>query len=348
MKIASGKISLITFVALLAMISGCISVGPETISRDRFDYGQAIANSWEEQMLSNMLRVRYGETPVFLDVSQVINQYSLEGNVGADGIGAGGATGEAWMRWSDRPTITYTPLTGRRFTQSLLTPMDPASVFAMIESGWSADLVFAVVVRSINGIRNSASDNAEFESVIASIARLQRSNVVGFSVVSVENADRVQVNFNERLADERALADIALVRNTLGLDEGVDQFELEYGARQLEPNTIYLQTRTMLQVLEELSHGIAVPAEHASDGRTMPVPDASGPAPKSRELLKVQSSLEKPENALVAVARRGYWFYVDDRDFRSKRVFAFLMIMLNLAESDEQNVGPVLTIGAGG
>lgn len=161
------QIKVAAFAAIAASsltISACMSVGPNTISRDRFDYGQAIADSWEEQMVFNMIRVRYGEAPVFLDVSQVINQYSLEGQVGVQGViggvpgvGSDAAGAEGAMRWADRPTITYTPLTGRRFTRNLLTPMSPAAVFAMVESGWPADLVFSVVVRSINGVRNDAS-----------------------------------------------------------------------------------------------------------------------------------------------------------------------------------------------
>ena len=347
-------LSLVLVSVLLTGVSGCISVGPDTISRDRFNYGQAIADSWEEQMVFNMLRVRYGEAPVFLDVSQVINQYSLEGQLGAQGTVGGvpssgtdalGASGA--VRWADRPTITYTPLTGRRFTRNLLTPMDPAAVFSMIESGWPADLVFAIVVRSINGIRNDPSNTSQFEPLAAAIARLQESNTVDFSVVHAEDEARVQISFSKDLATDQTRADVKLIRTTLKLAEGIDEFVLKYGARPKESNALYLQTRTMLQILEELSYGIAVPPEHEQEGRTMRMPDSSGPIPKARQLLKVQSSLERPEDALVAVSSRGYWFAIDDRDFGSKRILAFLMIMLNLAESDEQNDGPAITIGTG-
>ena len=126
MTIGSASIRNFRVVGILFLLTGlvgCVSYGPQTISRDRFDYGQAIADSWEEQMVHNMLRVRYGEAPVFLDVSQVINQYSLEGQAGVDAIVGGGskvAGAQGSVRWADRPTITYQPLSGARFTRSLL------------------------------------------------------------------------------------------------------------------------------------------------------------------------------------------------------------------------------------
>lgn len=42
---------------------------------DRFDYNQAIVQSTNEQMLLNMVRLRYSEPPVFLAVNSVLTQY---------------------------------------------------------------------------------------------------------------------------------------------------------------------------------------------------------------------------------------------------------------------------------
>jgi len=40
---------------------------PNDRSRDRFDYTAAISDSWKTQMLFNMVRIRYGDAPVFLE-----------------------------------------------------------------------------------------------------------------------------------------------------------------------------------------------------------------------------------------------------------------------------------------
>ena len=60
-------------VLLLLAAAGCTSVGPSTVPRDRFDYSQAITESWKRQTLLNLLKVRYADAPVFMDVSSVIS-----------------------------------------------------------------------------------------------------------------------------------------------------------------------------------------------------------------------------------------------------------------------------------
>jgi hypothetical protein len=62
--------SALLLLALSAVIvSGCVGIGPKTVTKDRFDYSGAIADSWKTQMLLNIVKVRYGDAPVFLDVT---------------------------------------------------------------------------------------------------------------------------------------------------------------------------------------------------------------------------------------------------------------------------------------
>ena len=104
-------------VLLLALLlAGCGAIGPQTVTRDRFNYVSAISESWKRQMLLNLLKTRYMDAPIFLDVSSVINQYSVEQEFGL-GVSAElynkgdpsfispevGARG----KYTDRPTITY-------------------------------------------------------------------------------------------------------------------------------------------------------------------------------------------------------------------------------------------------
>ena len=151
---------LLAAVAVTSLFTACRSIGPQTIPKDQFDYSTAIADSWKRQMLLNIVKMRYGEPPVFLDVASVINQYSLEGSVNAGANLNAGLTGKdvyslgGNATWADRPTITYQPLSGDKFTRALLTPVPPDRILWLIQSGFSADFVLRLATRSINGVRN--------------------------------------------------------------------------------------------------------------------------------------------------------------------------------------------------
>jgi hypothetical protein len=63
--------------------------------------------------------------------------------------------------------------------------------------------------------------------------------------------------------------------------------------------------------------------------------------------LRVRFGGERPESAFVAARYRDRWFWIDDRDFHSKRTFTFLMILFSLTESGEGQGVPLVTIPAG-
>ena len=61
-------------------------------------------------------------------------------------------------------------------------------------------------------------------------------------------------------------------------------------------------------------------------------------------LIRVQSSIEKPEDTFVAVRYRNHWCWIDDLDFLSKRVFSFLMLLFMLIEASVGEKMPILTV----
>ena len=146
-------------------LAGCVSIGPGTVTRDRFDYTAAVAESWKSQMLLNLVKLRYGDTPVFLDVGQIISGYTVEGSLSAIGtlfntsgvvpgvpdssLGLG-----AQGRYIDRPTITYAPLVGERFARAMMTPLPPPAILSLIQAGYPVDAVLRLTVHEVNGIRN--------------------------------------------------------------------------------------------------------------------------------------------------------------------------------------------------
>ena len=70
---------------MLWIISGCGSIGPTNVNRDRFDYITAISESWKQQTLLNIVRFRYADVPVFMEVGQVISGYETRRHPSAGG-----------------------------------------------------------------------------------------------------------------------------------------------------------------------------------------------------------------------------------------------------------------------
>jgi hypothetical protein len=109
-------------------------------------------------MLLNLVRLRYVEAPVFLDVTSVVNSYTLSTGVGGGLNFADSGNDSQNLRadasYTDRPTVTYSPRRGEAFTRSLLRPIPPASLVALAQAGWPIDFIFSTTVNSINGVSN--------------------------------------------------------------------------------------------------------------------------------------------------------------------------------------------------
>jgi len=69
--------SLFASMTCALLCTACAGIGARTVTADRFDYTSALSDSWKSQMLINVVKVRYGDAPVFLDVSSVIEAYEL-------------------------------------------------------------------------------------------------------------------------------------------------------------------------------------------------------------------------------------------------------------------------------
>jgi hypothetical protein len=104
---------------------GCQHIGPCTVVEDRVAYDDAVATSWKEQTLLNIVKFRYFDTPFFTDVAQIVSGYSLSGQatptLGFNYSFFPGATFADRLLGSlpvqaayiDRPTISYAPRRAR-------------------------------------------------------------------------------------------------------------------------------------------------------------------------------------------------------------------------------------------
>ena len=346
---------------LVLSLIGCSSIGPAVIARDRTDYLSSIADSWKAQTLLNVVRLRYGDAPSFLDVSSVISNYAVGGQLTAGEAVNSNLTGVvpwntttfgAGVAYQDRPTISYTPLSGDKFTKSLLRPIPPVGIFELIQAGYPADFILQVTVRSLNGIRNQATSGGQvqtadpaFYPLLAALRRLQLSQMVS---LRLEKRGREEVGILVLAGSRTAQVnqDLKFVSDTLNLKPGKNgEIALVFGAVQRNDKELAVLSRSMAEILIELAGGIDVPAKDVAERRTVPSARLeSAENPRDRPLVRILSGPAAPPDAFCAVHYRDTWYWIDNRDFASKRVFTALMIFFSLAETGVTPQVPALTV----
>ncbi len=327
---------------------------------DRFDYSSAIADSWKQQTLLNIVKLRYMDLPVFVDVASIVAGYSMQTGVSVNGtlssdraiqgnyLAAGGQA-----VYTDRPTITYVPMTGERFLRGLITPIDPKAIFSMLQSGYAADFILGLTVESLNGVRNRSATAAsvreadpEFLRVMELLRDVQAAGAFGLRM----EEDKVKgttgvVFFRRDNLPPETLEKAAEIRRLLNLSPTGQKFALVYSPVPGAEGELAVNSRSMLQIMQAFASFIEVPAADLQEQRA--VPGAGNLAHEdARRAVSIRSSKEKPANAFAAVHYRDQWFWIDDRDLRSKRALTAVVFFFTLAETGGTEKLPLITIPA--
>jgi hypothetical protein len=346
-------------------LMGCTSIGPATVSRDRLDYADAMADASKRETLLNIVKLRYGDTPSMVTVNQLVAGYTLEGrvNLGTDfftndfdfsddvNVGVGGT-------FSDRPTITYAPIRGDDFARVMMNPIPPSELFAMVAAGMPTDLTLGLGVQTLNGLRNWTVDargitrvDARFAEVLELLGELRADGALGFrfnTETSLRTAHLILEDREGHPLDPRARRLLEL----LELDPDLRSFPIRFGFSEGRTGEIRIYTRSMIDILGNLAAQVEVPPDDIAAGRTYATQPTPAELPAIPDLT-VRSRPDRPWDALiaanpfVAVKYRDRWYWIDDRDFSSKRVFTALMLLLNLVETGREEQLPVITIPTG-
>jgi hypothetical protein len=141
----------------LAPLSGC--VGPYALRESRLRYNESYRKTNDEEILLNIVRLRYADSPVFIDLPNITSQFQLStvggGAFGYDGAGPGQtnlATPELFLK--DAPTLSYTPRSGQQVGKRLMAPLT-AELLRSISPGDNTELFLLAAVNGINHVPNA-------------------------------------------------------------------------------------------------------------------------------------------------------------------------------------------------
>jgi hypothetical protein len=175
-----------TVLALLSItgLTGC-QLGPGTVPVSSAHYSDAVRVAQTEQLLVNLVRLRYRDHPVYLSVSSISTQFELGASASVDGsvvesgpdlLGLGGG-----VSYAERPTITFGILSGDTFEREMLEPVSINTIALLSESGWRVDRVLRLTVESLNGLKHAGTASGptpaaepEYEAFLEAATLLQR------------------------------------------------------------------------------------------------------------------------------------------------------------------------------
>ena len=341
-------------VVLLMYLAGCASIGPPTVKRDRFDYIVAISESFKRQTLLNLVKTRYMDAPVFMDIDSVISQYTIEGELGFE-FAPSFSNNSLLLgnsKYSDRPTITFSPLTGEKYSRSLLKPIPVSSIFMLLQSGYPIDAILRICVQSMNGIENRRSGalssneaDPRFVEALALMRDLQGIGKLYYRLDFVE--EKLEVKLGFRTATSTAAINKGIqLRQLLGLDTKTTEFKVVFGVQPDTNNEIAVVSRSMTQIMIEYAADIEVPQSDIDEGRVTRTASVTtdnniGGLP----IIRIHNGIVQPDDAHVAVFYRDKWYWVNDTDMYSKATLQFLMVLFSLTErGTSDNLIPVITV----
>jgi hypothetical protein len=235
----------------------------------------------------------------------------------------------------------------------MMTPIPPAALFSLIQANTPVPFLFRLCVKAINGIYNRTGGqlqarraDPDFYALLEAFQRIQQSGAMGLRVEG-EKEKTVTIVLG-RPGDAAIEADRQFIRKTLGLNPNASEFQLAFGALARNDREIAVLTRSMLEILAELASNIEVPAADVEEQWVLPtLAEDAEAGPYATPLLQVHSGSARPAYAFVAVPYHNSWFWIDGRDFPSKRTFSLIMILFTLVEPATKEEAPILTLPIG-
>jgi hypothetical protein len=232
-----------------------------------------------------------------------------------------------------------------------MTPIPLPGILFLLQSGYPADYVIRVTVHTINGMENryggsltGRSADQRFHDLLGALRRIQQAGGMGMRVKPMGEKQAL-VMFLRPTTDEAIAEDLKKSKKLLGLNPEASEFRVVYGSFAANDTEIAILSRSMLQILIDFASYIDVPPSDVAEGRVYAVQrEQDETEAEFPPLIRVRNSASKPDDAYVSVRYRDRWFWIDDRDYPSKRMFTFMMFLFSLTETGGQQAAPIVTV----
>jgi hypothetical protein len=336
----------IALLAVTALVTGCTSIGPRGLELSRTEFNAAIQKTDSEQLLLNIVRQRYNDPVMFLEVASISSSMSRSANISLSGffpkVGAESYSTGLGGSYSDSPLIFYSPNTGERFVRQMLTPIDLRTISLLLQSGWSIERVLLLAADSFAGIKNSAASSTEYRALVDHLRTLQKADQLSFALESYNSTDILAIIPAESAVGTQAYKEACRLMN-FPADGRPIRLQLGVGNRP-DPSYVFLATRSLYSALYFLSNGVEASARDLEAGVLQPRQISGGVFDRTADFFGVVVSNETPQDAAVKVQYRDQWFSIPATDPDSRTTFALLNMVLMLQSGDTARMAPLISL----
>jgi hypothetical protein len=191
--------------------AGC-TFGPRALEKTHGRYNDAYRQVDSEELLLNIVRLRYGDPPAEVEVSGIAAQYELTASAEARPFfEAPNPAGSIFRSFSavlpfaeaggsNRPTISLTPVHSGETVARYLQPITLEGVILLAETSWPISTIFRLWLEGINGVPNAPSASGPTRSFAPEYAEFRRAVEILQAI-----QDRGEVTF--RKVEEDVLGD---------------------------------------------------------------------------------------------------------------------------------------------
>jgi hypothetical protein len=343
-------------------LNGCSGLGPSTLKGNRYSYNTTLQTSNDQQLLLNLVRLKYRDTPYFLEVNSVAAQFKFRASAGTDAEVQSGIKPllgfSAGASIEENPTVSYSPLQGEQFIQRFLSHIPLENIFLLTRSGWSFERILRVCLERVGNLKNAPTASGPTPQVAPVYEKfIEAANLI--SKLQLKDAHTLFLKANGNVPElifqfektANMFPELQKLNSLLGLPLENLRFSLTSHPSLDNQQHLRVETRSLLGMMYYLSHAVESPEEDLFDGKVTLTRYPSGEpfdwAKVTGDILTIHSQSNQPQHAAVSVYYRDSWFFLDDSDLHSKSTFSLLAQIFSLQSGNAKDKGPLLTLPLG-
>ena len=173
-------------------LNGCASYHTQLIENRHWELNDFIRETHFEQLLLNIVRLRYDEMPFFLQMSSISTSFSSSAGIGASGEFPDGGTNvlglNGSLSYTESPTVTWSLPDSSQQLGLLMAPMGADQLTVLAQSGWDPIQVLGVGVKKMNRLRGlefnvnegiyQPANYEQFREVLRLLSELNREGLI--------------------------------------------------------------------------------------------------------------------------------------------------------------------------